>query len=124
MTLEAHQSAELAEGSVGASIVRPNLGGSKEVAEQLKHLLQKTGTKPGRISVILPDNLAKIALITLPERPSSRKHLTELIRFKLRRAVPFRLEDSVLSYQLLPGDGGKQVTVLAALCAPNIATPS
>ena len=63
---------------------------------------------------MLPDNLAKISLLTLPERPSSRKQLEEAVRFKMRRAMPFRLRDAVLSYQVIPGPD-KAVGILVAL---------
>jgi len=81
-------------------------------AEEMQSLFQRTGTRPGRLSLLLPDNLAKITLIPLPERPPSRRHLDEIIRFKMRRAVPFRLDDAAWSYQILPAEGtGIQVLV-------------
>ena len=67
------------------------------MAAQVRKLLETTGTKPGRLSLVLPDNLAKISLVSLPEKPPSARRLDEVLRFKLRRAVPFRLEDAVLA---------------------------
>jgi type IV pilus assembly protein PilM len=87
----------------GSSIFKPNLGTPEEMAGRLRALLEATGTKPGRLSLVLPDNLAKISLVSLPERPPSSRRLDEVLRFKLRRAVPFRLEDAVLAHQVLPG---------------------
>jgi len=87
---------------VGTSIIRPNLGSPDTIIQKVKDLFDASGTRPGKISLVLPDNLAKVTLLTLPERPGSRKQLTELIRFRLRRAIPFRLDDAVVSYQVLP----------------------
>lgn len=112
--LEVHQSRPMPESSRGASIFRPALGSVDEITAKVRELLQATGTRPGRASLILPDNLAKISLVRLPDRPGSRKQLDEIVRFKLRRAVPFRLEDAVLSYQVLPGEG-RGVDVLVIL---------
>jgi type IV pilus assembly protein PilM len=117
--LEAHQARDLADVAVGSSIVRPNLGSPDTVAQKIRDLLAATGTKPGRVSLVLPDNLAKVSLLTLPELPASRKQLTELIRFRLRRAVPFRLDHAAVSYQILQGDG-KEVTVLVALMLRSV----
>jgi type IV pilus assembly protein PilM len=114
LTLEAHETVPLPEASVGTSIFRPNIGSPEEFVPRIKKLLEATGTKPGKISLIMPDNLAKVSLVTLPELPPSKKQLAEVIRFKLRRAVPFRLEDAVISYQPLPSSGG-EVTILVAL---------
>jgi type IV pilus assembly protein PilM len=101
---------------LGGSVVPPSISqaGSEAVlsVEEMQSLFQRTGTRPGRLSLILPDNLAKITLLALPERPPSRRHLEEIIRFKMRRAVPFRLDDAAWSYQILPGEGtGIQILV-------------
>lgn len=112
--LEVAEARPLPEQGAGSSIFKPNLGTPEEMASRLRTLLEATGTKPGRLSLVLPDNMAKISLVTLPERPSSSRRLDEVLRFKLRRAVPFRLEDAVLTHQVLPGDGAG-VTVLVAV---------
>jgi type IV pilus assembly protein PilM len=117
--LEAHQARALPEAVVGTSIVRPNLGSPETVVKKVQDLFAASGTRPGKVSLVLPDNLAKVSLMTLPERPGSRKQLSELIRFRLRRAVPFRLDDAVVSYQLLQGDG-KEITVLVALMLRSV----
>jgi type IV pilus assembly protein PilM len=112
--LEVAEARPLPEQAAGTSIFKPNLGTPEEMAGRLRKLLEATGTKPGRLSLVLPDNLAKISLVSLPERPSSARRLDEVLRFKLRRAVPFRLEDAVLTHQVLPGEG-TGVTVLVAV---------
>jgi len=83
-----------------AGPVRP----SDELKDRLRELFEKSGTKPGRVSLVLPDNLAKITLLPLPERPASRKQLDQLVRAQMRRSVPFRIEQARVSYQVLPGE--------------------
>lgn len=112
--LEVAEARPLPEQAAGSSIFKPNLGTPAEIAALLRKLLETTGTKPGRLSLVLPDNLAKISLVSLPEKPASSRRLDEVLRFKLRRAVPFRLEDAVLAHQVLPGEGAG-VTVLVAV---------
>ncbi len=112
--LEAHKVAALAGAAGSPTLFRPVLGAGDEITRALKDLFVQTGTKPGKISVVLPDNVAKINLLNLPERPASRRQLEELIRFKLRRSIPFRMDDAVLSYQVIPGTG-RQVDVLVSL---------
>ena len=112
--LEVAEARPLPEQAASSSIFKPNLGTPEEMGSRLRKLLEATGTKPGRLSLVLPDNVAKISLVTLPERPASVRRLDEVLRFKLRRAVPFRLEDAVLTHQVLPGEG-TGVTVLVAV---------
>jgi hypothetical protein len=112
--LEAHQTRPIPEQSMPASIFQPIPAATGELTARLQELFEASGTRPGRVSLVLPDNLAKISLLSLPERPASRKQLDELVRSKMRRAVPFRLEDARLSYQVLPGSG-REVAVLVML---------
>jgi Tfp pilus assembly PilM family ATPase len=112
--LEAHQIRPVEETCIPASIFQPVTGEPAELTDRLRELFEKSGTRPGRVSLILPDNLAKISLLPLPERPASRKHLAELVRSKMRRAVPFKLDEASISYQLLPGEG-REATVLVVL---------
>ncbi len=118
-TLEAHQSRPVADGAVGASILRPNVGAPEEIARRVRELFETSGTKPGRVSIVLPDNLAKVSIVSLPERPPARRQLEEILRFRLRRSVPFRLEESVISHQVLPGDG-PGIDVLVAVMLRSV----
>lgn len=118
-TLEQHKVRPMPEQPAGGSILRPNLADPDGVANELARLYEATGTRPGRVSLVLPDNLAKVSLVTLPERPPSRKQLDEIIRFKVRRSVPFRLEEATLSYQIMPGEG-KGLRVLVALLRQGV----
>jgi len=112
--LEAHVQRELEVPVLPDSIFQPAARKSPDLVDRLRELFEASGTRPGRLSLVLPDNLAKISLLHLPERPPSRRELDELIRAKMRRAVPFRLDDVAISYQLTPG-AGSAVGVLVVL---------
>jgi hypothetical protein len=103
------------EHAVGGSIFRPNLGSLDELTRQARELFDASLTKPGKVSLVLPDNLAKVSIVTLPERPATQKQLREMLRFKLRRSVPFRLEDAVISSWALPGSGPELNLLVAVM---------
>jgi Tfp pilus assembly PilM family ATPase len=112
--LESFRVQPLDEAGVPATISDGELKGQEKLTEMMGKLFESSGVRPGKLSLVLPDNLAKLTLLTLPERPPSRRQLEEVIRFKVRRGVPFRMADAVMSYQLLPGEG-KGVSILVAL---------
>lgn len=112
--LEAHVQRALEEPVLPDSIFEPPTGKAPGLEERLREMFEVSGTRPGRVSLVLPDNLAKITLLTLPERPASHRELEELVRARMRRAVPFRLEDVAISHQVIPGDGN-EVSVLVVL---------
>jgi type IV pilus assembly protein PilM len=113
--LEAFRIQPAPEHAVGATIFRPNLGSLEDLTRQVRELFDRSGTKPGRVSLILPDNLAKVSIVSLPERPATRKLLREMLRFKRRRSVPFRLEDASISAWALPGPGPEQHLLVAVM---------
>jgi type IV pilus assembly protein PilM len=112
--LEAQAVRPMPEDSMPSSIFDQSLRSTTELTARFQEMFELTGTRPGRISLVLPDNLAKVSLLTLPERPASQRQLDELVRSKMRRAVPFRLEEAAISYQVLPVDG-RQVALLVLL---------
>lgn len=113
-TLEAMKSVPLAPGSIPAAMFQTQRIDVPALAKRFSELFAATGTKPGRVSLVMPDNLSKISLIHLPERPAGARQLEELIRTKMRRAVPFRLDEARIAWQELPSDD-RSVTVLVVL---------
>jgi hypothetical protein len=113
-TLEAHAIEHVSEPAVPASMFDHGALAPDQLGASVKELLARTGARAARVGVVLPDNLAKISLLQLPERPPGRRQLEELIRFKMNRAVPFRVHEASLSYQVFPSEG-RSVAVLVAL---------
>ncbi|NIM00247.1 MAG: pilus assembly protein PilM [Acidobacteria bacterium] len=112
--LEAHVQRRLDDPVLPDSIFQPAGKTTPDLVDRLRELFEAGGTRPGRVSLVLPDNLAKISILQLPERPASQRELDELVRSKMRRAVPFRLDDVMISYQVVPGTGSA-VGVLVVL---------
>ncbi|MCP3979541.1 MAG: pilus assembly protein PilM [bacterium] len=112
--LEEHRTFPLPGDEVPASIFQPVTANPEKIGERLGQIFDSAAARPARMSIVLPDNLAKVTLLTLPEKPASAKQMDELVKAKMRRAVPFRLEEASLSYQVLTGDK-RDVTVLVVL---------
>jgi type IV pilus assembly protein PilM len=111
--LEVGHVERLAEPGTPASPFEPAALDAERLAEALRALFAAAETRPGRLSLVLPDNMVKLSLLQLPERPAGRRHLEELIRFKMRRAVPFRMSDAAMSYQILPAEGPATAVLVA-----------
>jgi hypothetical protein len=108
---EASASRLLPSECVPTSIFDAGSGATFDLPDLVRELFESSGTKPGRASLVIPDNLAKISLFSLPERPASRLQLDELVKARLRRSIPFDLKDASLSYQVLPAED-KGITLL------------
>lgn len=117
--LAGHNVRTLEGPTVPATIFDPWGVPGAELGEQARGAVEEVGAKAGRVSLVLPDNLAKISLLRLPERPSSRRQIPEIIRFKMHRAVPFRFSEAVTSYQEIEDEKGG-VNLLVALMRRNV----
>jgi type IV pilus assembly protein PilM len=78
----------------GANIVQPG-----PVADALKRALAQAGLASARrAALVIPDSVARVSLLPferLPERPAD---LEQLVRWQLRKATPFPLEEAQVTH--------------------------
>ncbi len=75
------------------------------------------GRKRGRAVLILPDFCARVAVLEFDSLPTDHKEQLALVRFRMKRSVPFDLESAAVSFhsQTKKGKGVEVVVVAAAL---------
>ena len=64
------------------------------------------------LTLIVPDGVARVLLLDFDSLPSKRSEALPLLRFRLRKLVPFDMEDAAITYQVMSSSAG-QVRVLA-----------
>jgi hypothetical protein len=83
------------------------------VAQVLSRVLGQIGGKPGRVSLIVPDTVAKVSLLKLEKVPAKSADLQEIVRWQVRKSAPFPIDQAVVS--IAPGargaDGGSEFVV-------------
>jgi Tfp pilus assembly PilM family ATPase len=88
----------LPEGSVVPSLTASNIARPAEVAAAVGAAFERLGQRPKRVALAIPDAVAKVTLVRFKDVPSRLADLEELVRFQIRKAAPFRLEDSQVSF--------------------------
>ncbi len=88
----------LPAGALDVNPFKPNIQSIEAVANALKLLWNRSKVKPSRICLLLQDRAALTFHVTLEHPAKSPADCLELIRFKLKKSVPFRIEDSQLTY--------------------------
>lgn len=115
-TVTGYATESLADGVVVPSLTTTNIANPRVVAEALKRALGKAGIKtPSRVALIVPDTVARVTLLPFEQMPSRQADLEQLIRWQVKKAVPFSVDDAVLSYVPAASDAG--TTTLAAVVA-------
>jgi len=95
--------APIPPGVVDFSMLRPNLIEPEALSAFLKQLFAEAGVKGTRIGLTLPDMLARISLVDLPNAPRSSAEVMDMLRFRLKKSLPFDASEARLSYQTVPG---------------------
>ncbi|HKY21511.1 MAG TPA: pilus assembly protein PilM [Vicinamibacterales bacterium] len=116
LSVTAHATEPLPAGTVFPSLNNTNIGDPHVVTAAIGRLFERMGTKPRRIALAIPDGVAKVSLLRFEKVPDRPHELDELIRWQVRKAAPFRLEDAQISY--MPGqktpDGATEFVVVMA----------
>lgn len=108
----------LTERALSASPAAPNL-----LKPQLyRDALAALSSKPLRrtsAALIIPDYAVRMAILDFEEFPAGEEERTALLRFRLRKTVPFHIEEAQLAYSIQIEDP-KQVEVLVVAIAGPI----
>ena len=106
----------LAEGVVTPALNAVNVHDSAALGATLKAAVDTLSPRPKRIALILPDTVAKVSLLRFEKVPPKVQELDQLIRWQMRKAAPFRVEDAQISWTegaALQGGGHEYVVVVA-----------
>jgi Tfp pilus assembly PilM family ATPase len=116
LSVTAHAVETLPAGAVVPSLNATNISDPRTAGAALRRVFERMGTRPKRVALAIPDSVAKVSLLKFEKVPSRARDLDELIKWQVRKAAPFRIEDAQLTY--IPGlktaDGSREFLVVMA----------
>jgi Tfp pilus assembly PilM family ATPase len=95
--VRAHAVAPLPEGALVPSLTSANVRDRDAVLTALKRVLEQVGN-PRRIGLVIPDPVAKVSLVKFQQVPAKAQELDQLIRWQMRKAAPFAIEEAQVSF--------------------------
>lgn len=114
--LSGYATEPLPAGAVEPALNAPNVHDAAALSRAIRAALEKLSPHPRRIALVLPDTVAKVSLLRFDKVPPKGQDLEQLIRWQIRKAAPFKIEDAQISW--LPGlalpEGGREFVVTAA----------
>lgn len=129
MTLEAHAFEALPPGAVIPSPVEPNIADAAAVRAAVGRVLQRVNGHGSDVAVVVPDQVVRVFLLQFDAFPRRADEAIPLLRWRLKKSVPFDVEETVVSYMLQSagprgdrptGSAGASVDVLAAVARQHI----
>jgi type IV pilus assembly protein PilM len=105
----------LPPGAVVPSLTATNIADRAAVVRALAAACQSVGVKPSRIALVIPDLAAKVSLVRFEQTPARRDDLEQLIRWQMKKSMPFPVEEACLTYSPgARGAGGTEFVVVLA----------
>jgi type IV pilus assembly protein PilM len=106
------QHVPLLPGIVSPSPVKENVLNPPAFAQAVRKLVPPASGRGRRgAALVLPDNSVRIAVLDFDTLPDKEEERRALIQFRLKKSVPFDIDEAALSY--FPQAGGKVVVALA-----------
>jgi type IV pilus assembly protein PilM len=102
----------LPPGVLTPSPVKENVLNPTAFAQAVRSLIPPASSRSRRgAALILPDNSVRIAVLDFDNLPEKEEERRPLINFRLRKSVPFDIDEAALSY--FPQAGKKVIVALA-----------
>ena len=98
------------------NVVRPDA-----LFASVRALAPKNGKGRGRTAaLILPDYSTRVAVLDFDSFPADKDEQASLVRFRIKKSIPFEVESARVSYFVQSSGGGKRYEVVAAVAALEI----
>lgn len=110
--------APLAEGALVPGIDEPNLRAPRIVAEAIKSVLADVTPRTRHITLVLPDTAVRVFVLDFDSLPPKAADVVPVLRFRLRKMVPFDVEKAGVSYQVLTENKTECRVLIAVLPGP------
>lgn len=113
--LELCSTSELAPGCVVPDLTEGNLRQPDTVVNALREVLGNVGARSRDVTAVLPDAAVRVALLDFETLPQKHEEAEAVVRFRLRKSLPFDVDKAKVSYQAQTSNGTVRVVAAVAL---------
>jgi type IV pilus assembly protein PilM len=96
------------EGTLKASPVDDNVLRVDAFSALLNKIAPANGSKRRPAAVLLPDASVRVSVLDFDSFPETPEEQLSLVRFRVKKTVPFDIESAAVSYYRQPGPAGKR----------------
>jgi type IV pilus assembly protein PilM len=114
--LEVFTSRRFSEGTIAPGLNVPNILNPEVLRTALSGALGAVAGKSKDVIVVLPDVAIRMMLLDFDSLPTKREEIEPVLRFRLKKSLPFDVDHATLSYDITRANGTVRV---AAAVAPH-----
>jgi type IV pilus assembly protein PilM len=93
--------APLPQGALVPSLKAVNIADKTIVVAALKRAVEAVESRERYITLVVPDTSARVLLLDFDTLPAKPAEALPVVRFRLRKLVPFEVDDAAVSYQIM-----------------------
>ena len=107
---------------VTPSFREENISDAEKFKAAIKNLFDNAGINCKQISVALPDASVKISFLEFEDIPKEREKIIELIKWNLKKALPFSSHEAIVDFQVLdtPSGESRSYRLIATLIKKDV----
>jgi type IV pilus assembly protein PilM len=120
--LEAFFDIHYPPGTLITSFKEKNVTNPDSFVSKIREAYLKLLVRTSRISVSLPDTVGRVTLLDLETRFKTKEEGTDIIRWKLKKNLPYEINDMHLDYQVLQEKKTGEMSVLVSLISRQVVT--
>jgi type IV pilus assembly protein PilM len=106
--------APLLPGSVVPALNAPNFPQPARIVAALRQALDQVVERDRKLTLVIPDAAVRVLLLDFDSFPEKPAEALPIIRFRLRKLLPFEIDEAAVSYQVMTRDAN-QVRALVAV---------
>jgi type IV pilus assembly protein PilM len=114
-SIEMCAAGELSPGIVVPDLIEPNLRERDVIRETIRETLGSVSGRTRDVIAVLPDAAVRVVLLDFETLPSNRTEAEGVVRFRLKKSLPFDVEKAKVSYQTESSTNGVRVVAAVAL---------
>ncbi|MGE5726314.1 MAG: type IV pilus biogenesis protein PilM [Acidobacteriota bacterium] len=118
--LETYTVRDLPEGTVSPDLTEANVLRGDALRDAVKAALDEVAGRARDVITILPDAAVRVALLDFETLPEKREEAEAVVRFRLKKSLPFDVDKARVSYQVQPGGSSKEMKVIAAVALAGV----
>jgi Tfp pilus assembly PilM family ATPase len=112
--VEAYAVEPLAHGLVVPALAATNITDAGAVSASVARVLAQVGAAR-HVALVVPDPVARVSLVRFDEVPSRTSDLEAMLRWNVRKSLPFKIDDAQVAWAPGAAAGtGREFTVVAA----------
>jgi type IV pilus assembly protein PilM len=111
----------LPHGALLPGIGEPNLRMADEIAAAIKSTLSQVSARTRAVTLVVPDTVVRVFVLDFDSLPAKPLEAYPVLRFRLRKMVPFDVEHAGISYQVLSESRSETKVLAAVLPGPILA---